>query len=568
MRKLMIFILLVLSVFPIMAQPESAGDITALARYFPEDAPVFMAFRVDESTRTAVDGVLTTIGERVGQPVPADATSMALEQYVTSMLGYYTGEELDVLEWVGDSIGFGTFDNISISVTVISVTNREAAEEDLATAMENAFTEFEQEEVNGATLYRPELAYYSGYLLTDDALFISVDLDMLETFASGARETSLLDSERFTGAIEALPADGYGAVSYIDVSAFVRFISNQGGDLPDVDWEALSEAFGPFAGGLTMLGDHSFAMDFAQLPGSTSLFEALDVATPTAIDYLALDLEFAANIPSSTIFYMQGSRIGSQIAALKNDLPAILDPLLAEYVYPEMEDVPNADFLEAFTIKRYMTFVDLMFKGSMDMALEEFFSGVNGQNAAYMMVRPDEEAGAVLENGMLLEITDAEQTAQMLNGIVGLLEDFKFPYEATDNGIVLPFGNSIPLNPQMMGVGFGETVLRVDDNLLYVGAASAGEFLNREDAIGLADTPAFTDAQNYFLPEATSLWFVNFAPLRELLQSEGFVEGLPGVSMTDIQSMRQVLGLIDSASVTQASQDGTVLTRWTVSLTR
>ncbi len=575
MKKLVLMLVLVLAVFaPAVAQDVPLSDLTTLAGKVNGTAVFFAAIRIDDTYLTTLDNLLGGALQSVSpQPIPRLNTLLDLA------VGSLTDNEQTFAEDVRPFLGATAaviLPRVDFSggqpAVAVEIADRAAAE----TFLDGLFAEdidsgvtTRDDSLTGVTQYRHE----SGDILTlfDDYLTYERPQGISATFAS---TNTLAENAGFQAAVSALPEDNYNILAYADPARALRpFVNLLGASaaqsLPNVNFEALPDAFGPFAAGATILDQRVLTIDIAQTPGSEDLFAALNLPAPAGVTFDPADPGFARVAPADTVFYLQTTGAGRQAAALFEGLPPLYDAFIAQVVLPNL-DTGEEDarlLLTVFSGDRLKTFVELAVEGTIGVPLADVYSGLDGNSATFMaLIEDDGRFG--LANVSISENTNAEINAQVFDGIVSLMDDFRFPFTVDGTTMTLPISSvqSLSLTPDSL-LFPGSTIFAVTDELIYTVPEQLAGFA--ENPSSLAGEPAFVQAEKSFLPEAEAIWFVHFAPLSNLLSNEAFLAQLP-LSPSDrdgIAQVRDVIDLFESAAITTVNSDAAAVTRLTLSLT-
>lgn len=249
-RRLILLFLLFAFVVPSMgalhAIDEPLEGAASLARYYPEDAVVYAATRIDEQFVDTLDDLVSTLTATLAE---LDVPPLTLRQML-----FFTGlNPNEVLPWLGDHAALGVtgitssgdFDNDSLQI-VVELDDSEAA---LAYLIELIPEAEIIENQNSTLLVVPQDTVFEIY---EDVMVIAIEQQTLP----GA-ENSLVNNERFRGVLADLPEQAYNVLLYVDVPAVAATMEEQDGA------ELLAQA-GAFALGATILDGRSLTIDIAQ----------------------------------------------------------------------------------------------------------------------------------------------------------------------------------------------------------------------------------------------------------------------------------------------------------------
>jgi hypothetical protein len=538
---------LVLGILPTAAQATSVEDLTALARFFPADTVMFGAVRSDDAYIDDLNTLLERIERRTNSPI------VSIQDTLNQSLAYngLTFED-NIRPWLGDTMAIGVralnTSNTTNLLLVFDVTDNEplAALLDDVAADSSTGEEYTQYEFETAMMR-----------LYGNALLVSSTEDMLDDFAYGDR---LSDSDDFSDSIGLLPEDDYDIAAYVQTVLLIEAVYEDAQvfatDAPDIVNQV--GASGSMAIGFTVLQELGYAIDIAVLPPA-------EEASPDFVadtDAPALDFGLAENVPAAAALYIQDTHFGDDVRRAIDALSFVMETGIQNDVTLRSSPTEQAsEFIQSITAGDIRAFINLGFAGFTGLNLDDdVLANMNGNIAMYLGYIEDDELG-LLPDGAFIADMDADAAQNIFDHAHDALTQFDADFTVDDNIITMPQPIRLALESEIDAETLAhpafDLLFGYSDNLFAIGTRSAVQFsLDPGDAT-LAGTPNFTAAQDYFLPDAETLFYVNLVPLVPIIDDEL----MPEASQYGNDALK-VLSLFDSASITsRINDDGSGITR-------
>lgn len=587
MKKLSLIVLTLLLLTGLLAPTVSAtpiDELTGLAEYVPAEAAFFASLRIDGAYFETLDSLILNAAEKMGAGSTFEGIATQLDRSIQmDTNGEVTLE--DVRAWIGETAALAVaplnpnmlMDGTPAAMLLVSITDRDGAEAflDLVLAREVENESITKSTIdNGILLYETDEDSEEAYLLSDEVLVIVNQAAMVNQM-NIEPEDSLAKAEAFVAAQAALPEDDYNIFAYTNLPVALRpllpMLQSAITDdiVAQIDFNALVESLGIQAIGATILAERTLTLDFAFLDGESKFLEALQLPALTQVDVEAADPDFARYAPANTMFYIQMTNSGDVSLAALNDLVAISDAALQQYILPllEQEEPMAAALIGDFSFSSIKTFSELMSEGIFRMSLEDLYGTLNGQVANYMTLIPHATRIIDFEYAQVYENLDAERTAMFIDGVARLLRDFRVDFIHEDGFI------QIEIPAMMTNPGFPDdpdsppqTVINLTSNEDLIVAATPllldYAMSPREDNLAAAKTFAFDSA--HFLDDATTIWFINMPAIAGLIDEDSPLREMGPESM--LAQVESALGIVDSATITANSGEGVQRLRATLTL--
>lgn len=553
MRKLFVLIVLVgLLLGALTVSATSLPDLTALARYYPSDSPVFAAIRTDDAYIESLDALVARIASAVpGAGVPGRLSTML------DMAAQQIDPEGDfqtvIRSWLGDTAAFGVLSLEDLGqgmmqeppfVFALSITDRAAAEEFVSNALRRSGADFEVTTESGFTLY--EVKGEEGAIaILDDVLFLAPSRNVLRPLNSA--ETRLNANPEFTATLGALPEDDYNIVVYVNSPALVNVLTE---NMPLDDEElamtdSLMSAAAPQALGFTVLDGSALVLDSAQLAGDMSGLEELGFALP--IELAPVDFGFAANVPADAPLVILGANLAATYDLVVENLRA------AAALQAEAGDEEAEDFEQG------LRFAEIAVRGLTGLDLrDEILGWMTGGYAVFMNINPamlEDPVGVLpVDFGLVFEATDPAAAAQVVEGVRMAIEQSE-PENVTLTQETVAGVDAAVITAEPDDSDFPvEILIGANNDVLVIGTRNAFTGVFEADG-GLAADAAFTAAQNYFLPGTAMVFYLNtqpFTSIGEMLASSGDDDMQEGGLF-----LNALTSLVGSGSITGTwSEDG------------
>lgn len=548
------------------AQAVDIDDLTANAAYMPADVAMFATIRADGEYTDLLADVLGLLNENTGGmlfPFGVDVIP-PFHELVADVLAdiLLIRERGGADAWIGDSVSIGILpffgmDDDPPVLVAISIADRAALDDVLAIRTEAS---------DDSDFVRFATTQYDG-LISDDVLLLQLNgIDELTAPPSDA----LADDAVFQSAREQLPADGYNIFFYSDIFNLIDQISVNDPELEAIratmdEGEAIALAVGA-----TIIDGRTLTLDLSMVP----LFPDLFMALPNYFEQTPVDPDFAAYLPDYTQLLIHASDLASGFDAFFAGLDAGVVSLLRQTRVLSPLDDPFEDF-NPFAINfggLSKTAVNALFAGFTGLNLErDVVSWMTGDyTLAASLIPVDSALTFSFDIAMLAEVGDADAAEAVIAGL--RRADRLYGWGgATDEADTLSYPNLIAslLSPAL---GFPRDAINTDDlNLMIatngerfaVGSAPSVRFALAPDGDSLMDNATFQYASSLFLPDATSVWYVNGGALAEAAGLLAVVADQP----SDVEELQFVLAQIESMTIsTSAGADGAAIARLTLTL--
>lgn len=579
-QLLVIVLLLALGVAP--AFSASADDWSEPAAFYSADTAVFTAATLDDDLVAQVNSLLAQLPldlELFGLPTSAEELLYELSPRDSFDGGTYD----ETFAWVGDWIAVGTADfsqdfsfaNDSSTYYTVDVTDREAAltfvreELDERMIISGDAVPFIEEEVDGGTLIyldlsavdSPTTAFFQNtYFLGDDYLIIRPSrIDPQSLLDLIAVESSLSESERFTDAINRLPADRYNAVAYWDVAiladtpAIVEAADALAGSPADYDYPAIFRALGAQSFGATILNDNSLVIDVAANVADPQTLADQGImlgGSPT------LDLAFADRLPAETPLVLHNTGLGTTVLAVLETLQQVGDFYDEQQAQGELDfDEDGLQFLDAIPVS-----LELAFQGLSGADLRESLAWMTGDYALFVDLIANENEGALLpvlpSFGIMIEATDAAAAADYVQSAGQILYELGFTITRDDQQVVVPFTDAVAQGDDRL-----DLIFTANADVFTAGTRPATEAALSADG-GLTTTDSFAQASQLFIDDPQFLAYINLEPLTPLVE-----QLQSGAFGNDLMIIGMLAPVLETGSVTASyNEDGSGFARFVLTL--
>lgn len=526
MKKLTLIVIVLIMALGMLVMPAAAqDDLTALARYFPGDAPLFAAFRTDDDLIETLDA----LAAKLGSVTPGGWTPGSLmEMLDTAATEVQPGGTFATVfrSWLGDSAAIGIYELRDQSsdqpvpplTIAIRISDQDQAEA-LFDALPNA-DRYSLEEGDGYVLYSPDGNMSSDpyFLFRSDVLLITGDEALVE--GGGELTDTLGDSADFTSAVGMLPADGYAAIAYADTPAIIDSTLQGASSYSDFTdamglLDSVMAAIQPQAFGITLLDDRSLVLDVASPldAEAASAFNMMSDLTP-------VDLAFLQRIPASIPFVVMGTNLyGSLEGALEN-LRTLADM------------APNSSDMNSQDVETALVGINFLVRGLTGMELEDAFGWMTGTYALAFGFSPsfsdirdltDAPSSNPFDLGFIVEATDAAQA--LFDGLANSLDNMATD-EFTVSEVTLDDGtDALSLMFNSKDIGFPvELQIATGNGVFVVGTPRMVSVALNPPNVGLDASPDFSEANAYLLDAPYALLFLssgNLEPLARAMTASG-----------------------------------------------
>lgn len=574
MRKTLLVALILLMTATLLSgtiSATSSEDFSDLARYFPDDSTAFIGVRTDDAMIDDIDGLIESLGTAIPEIAEEEVNVRELLDLFTLLGGFGGTFDEAIRPWLGDSVALGVndlSDYLSLDMDMEMTTNDmmelglplmiaiESTNAEEATAFWSAQLETEPTEFDNFVVIDVEEL---DVLIGEDVILVG-EMDSLIASYTGDL-SPLSEYENFGATIDLLPHDDYGILAYADLTGLMESVESMMEDMQaddmmgdmDMDMAMLEDIFptpSAMALGFVLIDDRNLVMDFAALPGENMVDSpAFSVQNP-------VDLTFAEHIPANAQLVVMDNNFGPEFLGVF-DLLSAMSPLvqgLMEGFSGEMDMMGMGD-ANGMTMNLDLSEADLgmLVESLLTLAIEDLLglnlrddilSWMEGDYAMFIsLVEVESDSELPVEVAFVTETTDADATATMIDAILVALAE-----------------NEVEIPPEI------NLILNTNGDIFVAGIGDSAEYALSGDGESLADSDAFTYAQeSLFLEDANAIWFINVAPMVELLPMMAEIAGAgDGEMMSDVE---EVLGLFDSLSLTSTqADDGTAVVRMAITL--
>ena len=582
-------------------------DLTALARYYPAETPMFVANRTDDAYIAELDAVLSLLNRNMdGDLLPP---GFGLVDLLDQLAFDATGRSFErAFGWLGNTaaLGLTSLDDIMTApvpplLVAFEVADFEAAREFWTMAL----GEFELNVIEEDDYIAFE-SWDSGLVLTEDVALLAPELSIAMAAYKHAGDT-LADSELFRGTFDLLPLDSYNIALFVDNESVLAF-----NELMMMDAMMASPEPMPFdlsAFNAAMAGQDAVpavVMAFTIVEGrnlvadiAVQVDEAVQMAAPGYVEQLPIDLDFAAYLPAYSQFVMLDNGFGPQVMSVFAALDAI-GPMIQELIDlmlpmimmemqsgpgmgPGMPGQPDADaaleMLEMLDVSGFnlggflYNQLETLFAGFTGLNLEadvlNWMTGDYGMFISLIPVESDLEFS--LDVGFVTEATDpdaaAAVVAQLAEAASAYRLDSRMETMGAGEALVLTAPIRLPLRalnlPAELLAQTPELDLLVgsDDEVFVVSSRPGAAFALERASTSLLDNAAYTYAQDtLFLDDTTTVLYIG---------TQALVQNLPAGVIGDPflhAELQLVISQIESATITGSVVDGGSIARLTLTL--
>lgn len=478
------------------------GNVAAGADMMPADTVLYASIRTDAGYIETLDGVLNNLYAQVSAALPPDMTGMLppIENPISTALDdSFRGEfATTVRPWLGEQIAIGiggdlTADMPDISI-VVDITDRAAA---------RAFAESDIIASDSITV--EELDGYD--ILTDEMVsaFIAINDDvMVLTTAERMLPPNITDTLAangdFSKALDALPAESYNIFGYVDGTSLLELANaavdtDQFVDPATVALLAdLQGNLGVIALGATILDGDTLTIDYAQQATGDLLAGA---STP-------VDPAFMSVLPAGTDLLIHASNLNGTFTTALQGLQG-----LAELGATDGTPVQNVDELLNQIDGLLLMTVGIDFSNDVigwmtsDFAL---YADYQPLPIAALTDPNTTELNIASEIGFVVRTTDVDAATAVVEAIATTLADpgVGIPTTREDIG----GANALVISLAAPGITAPDLIIAANENVFVIGTRTSAEALLNGTG-GFMDSELAQDAANYYLPSATSVWYVD-----------------------------------------------------------
>jgi|GEM_PF-2796529 hypothetical protein len=502
MRKGFITVLfaLLLGVFSPLASAQEDSALVRAARYYGADYQFYMAVRTDDGYLSDLNSVIN----RILGNLPADVAGMLpaeldIRQLIDSqVLASAPVKYADIRAFLGDTLSVGIRD-----IAATQDGNPQDAGFQVVVELSDAaaFQAFLEQQARGALPTPSQQGEFTVYEV-DRATVLAVGPAevIITTDPAGlvSRIARLNSSEGFNSAVNALPADNYNIVMYVNYAAL---------------FTSMPEFNAVFPADMLELLPRNAAVGFTILDASTL---TIDISADTAagVDYLKpVNPDFAAFIPGDTDLVVHSSNLNGYFEYLLTTLGATYSQLgvdldveaEVEKVFDQIRSASQIDVRE--DVLSWMN-ADYALYGSADLlAFLELMETIASDGRVPM------DAGLPLEFGLVIATDNPTRTAEtvtklgtLLSAVTARQENVRVAEvsERGFNGYEITL--TIPVAGPSRFINY-DILIGSDSAVFFLGSATAAERVLAGD--NLTATSNYANAGRYILPDAVSVGYTD-----------------------------------------------------------
>jgi len=495
MKKLfllpLLLLLLIPSAFPVYSATHDDG-IYSMAQYFPADTLIFATSRIDEAFIQDIDDFYVDLSSGVSE---LGIPSMPLTQMLQGMTGINPDE---ILSWLGDYVAVGAYATGQFTSTyyaVILLDDPTAVD----AYMSDTFSFLERQEVDETIIYSD--TFFTAEI--DDTL-LKLYLEPLPEIG----DITLLDTQHYSQSVNALPLDEYQIGLYF---AAEQLFSDQ---VPEEQLEIVNPNLGGVAVGMTGVDASTLVADVVHTPLEFTEYDGSGRVNP----------EFLSNIPDSMTSVMVASDLSHVITAALEEAYAVDErsggmlqmPDVNEEIFSQVGIDLEADVLSLLT-GEYAMFADIELVPIVKDALA-YEVNVDGRIHGGVMAdaSADPEAAQRLVN-QLSELMQSAPEDPSVSFRTETIAGTDVTVISTSTEITNPlveYECNIP--PSTTQLNF-EFVLGASDEYFVFASRPLADTILSGDYEGVETTAGYQQAEQYFLPDPTSIWYAD---------GEGFVHSV------------------------------------------
>lgn len=565
-RLLTVFMIFLLTAVVGVASATPVEELTDLAQYAPEDAPVFITIRTDDAYFETLDGVVNRVLDATGEAQGIDLNIRELiPQIVQGVLPLPLPGDFDtaIRPWLGDNMAFTVLSTSAVLndpnnavVVMLDVADFEAAqaffEDYYGDVLGEGVILVEQED--GTLFYETQNTTEPSVVLREDVMFVGLNNALASFLTEEPDNLSLAASEEFTTIIDAMPNDEYNIFAYLNSEQIVTELGPLFGmfladaDI-DIDFDMLGGALGQQALGFTILEERTLAMDYA----------VVDDGSEDAPRTLSTDL--MDNFPADTALVILDDGLGDTINGLF-DLLELFDAFLAEQgvTFGELVDAPELPAV--IGPNGLSVFIRQAFEGTTGLDLDETLELLNGTAATYITVDSSGE-GVFISNNSIFETDDPELAAEYVEAMSEIIADILLSAEFEDGALFVPPLAGLVTDEMMLSMTEG-TVLTSTDEFIIAGSESVVDFALEGDGEAFTDTDSYAYESSLFVENTSAVWYINVAPIRDALLQLAAMDEM--TTPEELAQAESLLSLLETSSITTGGDEGFRTARFTLTL--
>ena len=573
-----LLLILISSAFPIYsASPDD--ELYAMAQHFPSDTLIFASMRIDEAFVQDIDNLYVTLSSGVAD---MGVPSMPLTQLVQGMAGIDANE---ILSWLGDYVAVGAYEPQPFRSTYYAVVQLEDASAIDAYISEN-FPFLDRQEIDGTI-------FYSEMFLT-----VEIDDNFLKLYTEplpDLTEVTLLDTPNYTQSVSALPLDAYDMGLYFGAETL---FTNQ---VPEEQLDMIDPNLGGVAVGLTSMDESTLIADVVHTPIENSAYDGSG----------RVGTDFLNNVPDSMTSVMIAGDLSHVITSAIDEIYAVdersggmlmMPANVNDEIFSQIGVDLEADVLSWLT-GEYALFGDIEVVPIVKDALA-YELNIDGR--IHVGVIADTTTDPASAQQLVTKLSDLMQSTPQDPSVSFRQETIAgtdVTVIAVSTEITNPFVQyECNVEPPTSQLNF-EFVLGASDDVFVFATRPLADTVLSGDYQGINTTAGYEQAQQYFLPDPTSIWYTDgegfvhsvvFNPFSFLflagpqvgcifeniiMQLEGTPETTPTATPTpaptatpdfqvideQVAPIEYIQNLISSASITSTiTDDGIIMARFAI----
>src|SRR5690606_6986903 len=193
---------------------------------------------------------------------------------------------------------------------------------------------------------------------------------------------------------------------------------------------------------------------------------------------------------------------------------------------------------------------------------------LNGTAAIYARALTAGDDQVTVDGAVVVEVTDRDATRHLYDRFVEALTQYEADFEEEDGVLVLPgvIRGLLPADTPRALLQAAELdfLIGVTDEVMAAGTRAAVKHSLNLSGPSLADNPDYQAAQAAFLPDAQTIGYIGFAPVRDLMQMMGRLSNAPDDEVAGVVAFLQTL---ESAAFSGViAEDGSSVVRMTLTL--
>ncbi len=568
---LVVFLAVVLALTLSVSASELSAveDLTALARYAPEDSVLFAATRIDDEFINTVQASQNRMNELLSQLMPfsGDTEQLDIRDILdqAAMQGFGGNFAEAVRPWLGDHMAMA-IDAVGTGepgvVIAVEITDKAAA---LAALQSAPNAPAPTEGPNGFTIFADSNTGNGVVAVGEGIILITNIFDSIPQ----ERPASLAESDVFRNTLSQLPEPAYWGVAYLDLPLLMKVAPNADREMV-LDY--ITANYGPMAIGAVLRNLQVSLVDIVQTTTQQGAMSFTPVNLDFAAQYVPADVSILVHGRDINTMYQSLLELLSQIARFNgatSDMQANLSAAYAQLSSVLGMEFPNevlgwmnSDFVAytRFDRDELLNMLEASVQNK-TYAMETFptdFAFVVAVGDEALAAEFVDSIGALLRI-MLVQAEQAIVREESIGGVDGYTIRFSIP---VGNDIV-PYEIALASNGEVVTLA----TRHLAEEILSGGPVTARYAPNFTEAqeffLSNASGVIYMDAIGLTMPVATSLAVLGPAANRIF---ENIIEGLDATSTPSsprllaqggdfIDGVRKVIEFFHSVTVTAATNE-------------